>query len=130
MKYTCTFCGNEIEDHKHKRKFCSNQCQADFRWSKAKDEIQLIGIASGKHGRRFLKETDGDKCKICGVSEWRESPLVLILDHIDGNSDNWRTENLRLLCPNCDSQTPTFKNRNKGNGRYTRRMRYKQGKSF
>lgn len=130
MKYTCTFCGNEIEDQKHKRKFCSNQCQADFRWSKAKKKIQDTGIASGKYGRRFLKETDGEKCKVCGTSEWCGLPLVLILDHIDGNSSNWRIENLRFICANCDSQTPTFKNRNKGNGRYARRIRYQQGKSF
>ena len=37
--------------------------------------------------------------------------------------------NLRLVCPNCDSQLPTYKNRNKGNGRHSRRVRYSKGKS-
>jgi hypothetical protein len=57
-------------------------------------------------------------------------PLVLVLDHIDGNSENNRRDNLRLVCPNCDSQLPTFKMRNKGKGRYSRRQRYAEGRSY
>ncbi len=53
------------------------------------------------------------KCKLCGLlEEWNGKPLVLRLDHINGvNRDN-RKSNLRLLCPNCDSQQPTFAGRN------------------
>jgi hypothetical protein len=40
-----------------------------------------------------------------------------------------RRENLRLICPNCDSQLPTFKMRNRGRGRHSRRQRYADGKS-
>lgn len=56
-------------------------------------------------------------------------PLVLVLDHIDGDSTN-RRENLRLVCPNCDSQLETYKMRNRGGGRYLRRVRYAEGKSY
>jgi hypothetical protein len=56
--------------------------------------------------------------------------LVLIVDHIDGDSTNNQRDNLRLLCPNCDSQLPTFKARNRGQGRAWRRLRYAEGKSF
>ena len=48
-------------------------------------------------------------CKECGLlPEWNGKPLVLHLDHINGDSFDWRIENLRLLCPNCHTQTPTY----------------------
>ena len=47
-------------------------------------------------------------CGICGISSWQDKLLKLHIDHIDGNhSDNSR-ENLRYVCPNCHSQTPTY----------------------
>ncbi|WP_207206678.1 HNH endonuclease [Nocardioides ganghwensis] len=53
-----------------------------------------------------------------------------MLDHIDGDSSNNRRENLRLVCPNCDSQLETYKARNRGKGRAWRRQRYAEGKSY
>lgn len=52
-------------------------------------------------------------CGICGISEWNGEPLTLTLDHRDGNSGNHQMENLRFLCPNCDSQQPTYTYRNR-----------------
>jgi len=48
------------------------------------------------------------KCSICERSEWNQKPLVLIIDHINGVHNDHRLENLRFLCPNCNSQQPTF----------------------
>nr|WP_246355414.1 HNH endonuclease signature motif containing protein [Nocardioides ungokensis] len=71
------------------------------------------------------------KCAICGQpSSWNGAPLALVLDHVDGDSENNRRENLRLVCPNCDSQLPTYKSRNKGRGRHWRRQRYADGQSY
>lgn len=53
------------------------------------------------------------KCAICGLKEWQNKPISLQLDHINGNNNDHRIENLRLLCPNCHSQTITFAGKNK-----------------
>lgn len=52
------------------------------------------------------------KCYICNISKWNNKEISLDLDHIDGNRENNLLNNLRLLCPNCHSQTSTFKGRN------------------
>ena len=60
--------------------------------------------------RRFAKEV-GYFCSNCGIHTWNDRPLTLELDHIDGDNRNNAKDNLRLLCPNCHSQTNTFRNR-------------------
>ncbi len=68
---------------------------------------------------RLLKEKILEyKCNICGIYEWNNKKLSLQLDHINGiNNDNTVT-NLRLLCPNCHSQTSTFAGRNIKKNKY------------
>lgn len=44
-------------------------------------------------------------------------PLVFIVDHIDGKASNNRRDNLRCICPNCDSQSDTYKSKNKNSDR-------------
>jgi hypothetical protein len=53
-----------------------------------------------------------DECAICGIVEWQHRKLVLQLDHVNGIGDDHRLENLRLVCPNCHSQTTTYCGRN------------------
>lgn len=54
-----------------------------------------------------------EECEICGQPpKWKNKKLSLHLDHIDGNPLNNKEENLRILCPNCHSQTDTYAGRN------------------
>lgn len=56
------------------------------------------------------------RCAMCGLVEWCRQPAPLQLDHIDGDRRNNELTNLRILCPNCHAQTPTFCGRNIGRG--------------
>lgn len=81
---------------------------------KVEDEIMLKPFEEWKdylQRRRILAEQN-DRCLHCSIKEWNRKPITLELDHINGvRSDNTR-ENLRFLCPNCHSQTQTYKGRN------------------
>lgn len=45
----------------------------------------------------------------CGLKDtWLKKPLVLHVDHKDGNFLNNKLNNLQFLCPNCHSQTDTY----------------------
>lgn len=65
---------------------------------------------------RLLREgLLAEECAICGLGpEWQEMKLSLQLDHINGNNRDNRIENLRILCPNCHTQTDTFCSKRRG----------------
>lgn len=84
-------------------------------------EAFLRGEVSDRNSiRKCLTDVRGYACEICGLSNWLSKPITLIVDHIDGNAGNNQPDNVRLLCPNCNSQTPMFGGRNKGKGRRSR----------
>ena len=113
------------------RKFCDSQCQQDYYWKKTCAAIRSTGaFASHKEAKRYLKYLHGHRCMVCGKRKWLGEPIPLVLDHIDGNAENYAVPNFRLLCCNCDAQTDTYKGRNKGNGRHARRERYRLGLSY
>jgi hypothetical protein len=62
------------------------------------------------------------RCAICNINVWRDQPITLNLDHIDGDGTNNRLSNFRFLCPNCDSQQPTYGYKNRGRYRESGEM--------
>jgi len=82
----------------------------------ADEEIftEMSGVSVNAIKRRFRElENVEYVCAICGhKGEWNGRPLVLQLDHKDGNNKNNTLDNLRWLCPNCHSQTRTYAGRN------------------
>jgi len=128
---TCKFCGSTLSRRRRKKVYCSNKCHMQYEWKCRKDAIESSGsIPNGSNvvAKRYLVETKGYKCELCSINEWYGKRLPLILDHISGNSDDWRLENLRLVCSNCDSLLPTYKSKNKGQGRVWRRKHYHETK--
>lgn len=68
--------------------------------------------------RLFEENRLENKCAVCHRdSVWEGKSLVLILDHINGINDDYRIENLRLVCPNCASQLKTHAGKNRNGGK-------------
>ena len=123
----CLICNIKIHPD---RNFC---CPDHYQKYRTLENIKLwkeTGKISIKPLKNYLADTRGYKCATCELSTWNSLPIVLEIEHIDGNSENNFEENVCLLCPNCHSQTPTYKGRNMGNGRHSRRERYAQNKSY
>ena len=133
---TCSNCHKEFRPWSSSRAiFCSNKCQRKYDYQKRINIVHQTknwwqGWQNSYTIRNYIIVERGVFCEICKNTEWMGKQVPLVLDHIDGNSNNWKDENMRLVCGNCDMQLSTYKNKNKGNGRYSRRKRYKEGKSY
>ena len=111
------------------------ECQAEFGFSGAAwgaavrrgdieprpraEPAETVFARGGKRSRFHLKARlirSGlmePRCGECGIAEWRDRPLPLELHHVNGDGRDNRIENLRLLCPNCHSQTDNWGGRAK-----------------
>ena len=95
-------------------------------WVKTRGSGQLIRYKDGEvfvkdsnypthHLRKRLVDSGlvKNKCFSCGIDSWLGQKITLEVDHINGISNDHTIKNLRLLCPNCHSLTPTWRGRNK-----------------
>lgn len=120
---TCGFCSEPITGTRAK-KYCNSVCAAAPRKA-GQNEVDgwLAGEIVGHTGaamklkpwvRDWVLEQANCACSICGWNERHSDdgrPLVEV-DHEDGDAENSRPENLRVLCPNHHAMTSTFRRRN------------------
>lgn len=113
------------------RKYCSNKCQGLYKNKNTFKQIESGNLNFHEDTfKRYLIQKYGEKCMSC---QWCEKNkytgiIPIQLEHIDGDSNNNILNNLKLLCPNCHSLTPTWGGANKGNGRKQRREKRQKEK--
>jgi hypothetical protein len=116
-KVPCLNCGNIFNQKRHKEDFCSRNCFVDFQ-RKEKIKRFLNSELNDKQVRtklirEYLIKKQNGVCTICKHPPLHnKKPLVFIVDHIDGVFTNNNPENVRAICPNCNSQTDTFSGKN------------------
>jgi len=120
----CINCGE-----KTKNKFCSKECYIFYINEEIKNKIENNSeMFHESTVKRYLMKKYGEKCMECNWD--KKHPITgkvpIQLEHIDGNFENNKLENLKLLCPSCHSLTLTFGALNKGNGRPKERNRNKK----
>lgn len=127
MNDYCLVCGKKLGSG-HKTEYCQQHLIEHRRQEKIKNWLE-----TGKTGftvdttirgiiRQYILEEQEHKCAICNLpDEWNGRELHFVLDHIDGDASNSCRENLRLICPNCDSQLETYKSKNKNSARNKRK---------
>ena len=72
---------------------------------------QLLRSGKSRHNIKHRLLRAGlleNRCEECGLTEWQGKPLIVHIDHVNGIKNDHRLENLRMLCPNCHSQTETY----------------------
>ncbi len=124
QKYSnCLNCNHQVVN----RMFCDRICRSAYGFKQRCKQVESTGIfykdsvystgSSVDFVRKYIIYKHSPNCSICGLApRWNDKPLVLTLDHINGKPNDWSLDNLRLVCPNCDRQLPTFGSKNRGNG--------------
>ncbi len=129
ITFECLNCNKEVNwGYSKTNKFCDTLCQSVYKWkNETVPRIERGEYTGTPSLKKYLVENFGENCFECGLGNtWQNKKLVLQLEHADGNSDNNLPTNLKLLCPNCHTQTETFGCKGQGN-RYqkdTKRNRY------
>lgn len=126
----CLYCNKSFHPFRgSKGKYCSSLCSSKHTRKRVFEKIENGEVNGHSRStlRKYLIHKNGQKCELCKITEWQGKPLVVIIDHISGNSDDNSLKNLRLVCSNCDANLPTYKSKNRGNGRSYRRKNGAKG---
>ena len=116
--YNCKTCGKESKvSHQKMNVYCSNACSAEGKLLESIERAKQGLVTERPTLRKVLARLRGYACECCGISEWNGKEITLQVDHSNGIASDNSLENLRLICPNCHSQSDTFSGRNKGQGR-------------
>jgi hypothetical protein len=117
----CRTCEESFIPSSSNKKYCCLDCHNNYYYSYVEKSGTFLqpnckGGGSNNTIRKFLIKKYGNKCMICRLNgdNWNGKSITLIVDDIDGDAYNYKVDNIRLVCPNCDSQLPTYKGRNKG----------------
>lgn len=78
-------------------------------WNKDKQTKDWFSYTRSSGIKPHLIKERGHKCEECNLTHWLNKPITLELEHIDGDRTNPSKSNLKLLCPNCHSYTPTWR---------------------
>lgn len=114
--------------------YCSIRCLSNYKYVNYINGwlsgVETGGTASAvsPYVKKYLLLKIDNKCSKCG---WNEINLTtgrspLQVNHIDGNGENHKEENLEIICPNCHALTSTYGSLNTGKGRKYRRDKYRR----
>jgi hypothetical protein len=118
MKANCKNCEKEFNYSPSQKSgiFCSWKCSGEFRLKQKFNK----GTLWSKRMGTYLKEVRGNKCEVCGITQHNGKPITFQIDHINGDRNDNRFENLKIICPNCHSQTETYGIKNISEEAYNR----------
>lgn len=92
----------------------SSQTDVRISWSYVLMENSNYSLNTSRRKRLVKDGLLQNVCSICQLLPmWNNKPLSLRLDHINGKRNDHRLSNLRFVCPNCDSQLPTYCSKNR-----------------
>ena len=132
MSDVCLICKKPLKKG-HKTPYCLEHYRQHQReekisnWLKTGQTGMTVDTTIRGVIRDYILQDQDCKCAICGLkNQWNNKTLNFVLDHIDGDASNSCRENLRLVCPNCDSQLDTYKSKNKNSARNARKEYLKE----
>lgn len=113
----CLSCGKEHDGSYGSGRFCCQSCANRYA---NLNRITLERLESGDYYCSSVNKVHiwlvkngykENKCEICGITEWLGKPISFELHHIDGDRQNNKLSNLKMLCPNCHAQTDNYKSK-------------------